>query len=170
MLGDVEGFTNTHVARVAIYIRDKLLCNMTDGVHNKLDRKSMTRLGNEIHKARPITNLVEPFLGSWIHCPICFQVQRSKGALNQHLRSWHLCGNNNAPKCVTDWTTTASNWAMKLEGSFWCPLCEHSSTNSKDILDHLRDAHTSDQLTFMGFDFFLSRHMDVYKRLYKFYK
>ena len=35
------------------------------------DVRSQARVTNVIHKRTNIKNLVEPLLGTWLHCPIC---------------------------------------------------------------------------------------------------
>ena len=172
MLGPVNGFTNAHVARVANYIRDKLTRSLTEGPHDPADRCSKARIGNEVHKRASITNYIEPFLGPWIHCPICFQIQRSKQALTQHMSKWHLVAREQSPKCITDWKTCTSNFAMKFDQIWYCPMCEFNSKSTKEMYSHVIEsgAHTPSQLLFMGFYFFAAEPEDFNKLAFQIYR
>ena len=141
-LGVIKNFTNQHVVRVSHYIRDQLCKSTTDGPHViPGDMYSKGRITDKVHKNTNIKNLIEPFFGSWLHCPICFMIVRSCTALNAHMDAWHGDNETETPKIIQFWVARPANFSMHIDNLYWCPMCEFSAKQYPLVWEHLKNDH-----------------------------
>ena len=131
------------------------------------DLQGKARVGNHVHKKANINNLIEPFLGAWVHCPICLLIVRSKQALTQHMQAWHMLTSRNRRE---DWRKSPGNYSINRDGVRWCPLCDFHHSEALEVYNHLKTFHDERQLLLIGFYFFMAESpLDFDKAALKFY-